>query len=84
MRCHSQTVIDGEMKTACVLHNMLLVADGQDQFAWETLNPDSNENDDAEVGLHVFDALDIHPMDLSGNRVRIFNTAIIGKCIIAK
>ena len=82
MRCHSQTVIDGSMKTACVLHNMLLVGDGQDQFAWETLNPDSNENDDAEVGLRVFDALDIHPMDLSGNIV--FNTAIIGKCIIAK
>ena len=81
MNFHSQKVIDGAMKTACILHNMLLVGDGQDRFDWETLNPDAEE-DDAEVGVTAFDSFDIHPQEHSG-KIQ-FDTAIVGKCFIAK
>jgi Na+-transporting methylmalonyl-CoA/oxaloacetate decarboxylase gamma subunit len=35
------------MKTACILHNLMLTVDGMDKFNWESLSP---ENEDEEEG----------------------------------
>jgi hypothetical protein len=47
------------MKTACILHNIMLTVDGVDKFNWETLDSDVDSDGPAAAAQQPFDERDI-------------------------
>jgi Plant transposon protein len=59
IRYHSEEVIEDAMKTACILHNLMLTVDGLNKFNWECVDPDNDneEEDDEEMEEDNLDAI---------------------------